>query len=109
MWDPAFPFPESESGWEPVRGAGGGKDEALDASRLHGAQKDERARDIVHIVLERILDGFSHVDVGGEVDHGIKIACHQERIHHGSIAQVPFDQLHFRIHDGSDMSIYHVV
>lgn len=85
------------------------KDEALDASRLHGAQKDERARDIVHIVLERILDGFSHVDVGGEVDHGIKIACHQERIHHGSIAQVPFDQLHFRIHDGSDMSIYHVV
>lgn len=66
-----------------------------------GAQKDEGPGDVVHVVLEGVLDGFPHIDEGGKVNHGVKVALHQERIYHGGISQIPFDQFHFRVHEGS--------
>ena len=76
---------------------------------MHGAQKDEGPGDVVHVVLEGVLDGFPHIDEGGKVNHGVKVALHQERIYHGGISQISFDQFHFRVHEGSRVAVHHVV
>ena len=43
------------------------------------------------------------------MNHGVKVALHQERIYHGGISQIPFDQFHFRVHEGSRVAVHHVV
>ena len=85
------------------------KTKTLDAGGLHGSQEDEGTGDVVHVVLEGVLDGLSHVDEGGKVNHGVKAALHQEGIHDGGVSQVALDQFHLRVHEGSDVAVHHVV
>ena len=85
-WILLFRFRDRNLGGDAVRGAGGGEDEALDAGGLHGSQEDEGTGDVVHVVLEGVLDGLSHVDEGGKVNHGVKAALHQEGIHDGGVS-----------------------
>ena len=43
-----------------------GEDEALDAGGLHGSQEDEGTGDVVHVVLEGVLDlSLIHILEGG--------------------------------------------
>lgn len=85
-------FVDGEVVGNAVGGAGGGKDEVGDVVVHHGFEEGEGGDDVVAVVFGGILDGFSHVGVGGEVHDCADRVGLEDLVEAGSIADVADDE-----------------
>src|SRR5258708_9558849 len=99
---------EGGEGRFPVEGAGGGKDEIVDAVAEHGVEQKDPAGDVGDIEDAGLLHGLLDESFAGEVHYGVDVVAAEDGVERSGIAEIGLVEESFG-RDGGAMALGQIV